>query len=141
MLMRLIYASETTRPLGPSDVEALLTHARRNNARRDLTGMLLFDSRHFLQVLEGGRRVVSDLYSKLAQDPRHQNLLLLACEAIEQRRFNDWDMGFAAADAAHAAVYRRHSAAGKLDPSLLSGSTALALLSDFAREEVSAAAA
>ncbi len=139
MLMRLIYASEATRPLGPSDVEALLAHARRNNARRDITGMLLFDSRHFLQVLEGGRRVLSDLYTALAHDPRHRNLLLLGCEAIEQRRFNDWDMGFAAADASRAQLYRRYSAAGQLDPSLLNGTTALALLADFARQELAAA--
>ena len=133
MLTRLIYASEISAPLSPAAVQDLLAHARRNNDRRDITGMLVFNSRHFLQVLEGERQRLSDLYTRLVQDTRHQRLLLLGCESIGERLFADWHMGFAAVDAASAALYRRFSAVGHLDPQSLSGPAALALLLEFSR--------
>jgi hypothetical protein len=133
MLTRLIYASETSAPLAPAAVQELLAHARRNNDRRDITGMLVFNSRHFLQVLEGDRQRLSDLYGRLVQDTRHQRLLLLSCEAIGERLFADWHMGFAAVDAASAALYRRFSVVGRLDPQSLTAPAAVALLLEFSR--------
>jgi hypothetical protein len=137
MLTRLIYASETSAPLAPAAVQELLDNARRNNERRDITGMLVFNSRHFLQVLEGDRQDLSDLYARLVHDTRHRNLLLLGCEAIGERLFADWDMGFAAVDAVSAALYRRFSVVGRLDPRALTGPAALALLLEFSRRGAS----
>ena len=99
----------------------------------DITGMLVFNSRHFLQVLEGERQRLSDLYTRLVQDTRHHLLLLLGSETLGERLFADWPMGFAAGDAVSAALYRRFSAVGHFDPSALSGPAALGLLLEFSR--------
>ena len=40
MLIRLIYASESTQPHTPASVQALVDHARHANARRQVTGVL-----------------------------------------------------------------------------------------------------
>jgi hypothetical protein len=131
MLSRLIYSSECARPLNPQDVQAILDTARRNNRQRDLTGMLVFNSTHFLQAVEGGRQALSDLYARLVGDSRHHRLQLMAFEPIAQRAFGDWEMGFAASDAVHAPIYLRHTASRQLDPRGLSGAAAMALLADF----------
>jgi len=140
MLSRLIYTSECARPLDSDDIQALLDAARRKNRRRDLTGMLVFNSTHFLQVVEGDRERLSELYADLVRDPRHQHLLMLGVEPIARRTFVDWDMGFAASDAVHAPIYLRHTAHRTLEPRGLDGPAALALLTDFSQQAAPAAA-
>lgn len=131
MLIRLIYASETAATMGPAEVESLLADARRKNHLHDITGLLVFDSRHFLQVLEGGRQAISDLYGRLAQDPRHQRILLLQAEPIGQRSFVGWSMGFVAADALGRTKMLRHGSSSQFNPFQMTASAALALLTEL----------
>lgn len=133
MLARLIYASEAATSQMPDSVEALLDHARRNNRLRDITGMLAFDSRYFLQAVEGGRQPLSDLYARLVQDPRHRRLMILSFETVLRRSFSDWTMGFAGADASRRGLYMLHGTSGQFEPYSLSGPAALALLTALGR--------
>ncbi|MBX9715810.1 MAG: BLUF domain-containing protein, partial [Burkholderiaceae bacterium] len=133
MLSRLIYASEVTDPLNPSDIQALLEHARRCNRLRDITGMLAFDSRYFLQAVEGGRQSLSDLYGRLVTDGRHRRLKMLGLEAVPERLFTSWSMGFASAGANCRSLYLRHGTTGQFEPHVLSSPAALALLIDLAK--------
>jgi hypothetical protein len=134
MLYRLIYASEAADDLTPDSVQTLLDNARRRNRLRDISGMLVFDSRYFLQVIEGDRQVLSDLYGKLVQDTRHQRLLLIGFEPIVHRTFSDWSMGFAAADAQRRRLYLRHSPSARFEPHSLNATSALALLTELSHE-------
>ena len=113
-------------------MQDLLSNGRRNNDRREITGMTVFNSRHFLQVLEGDRQRPSDLYGRLVQDKRHQRLLR-GCEAVADRRFADRHMGFAAADASHAALRRRFGSVGQFDPQASIAPAARGLLRGFSR--------
>jgi hypothetical protein len=54
-LVRLIYASTVADTFKPTDIECILTTARKKNKQHGLTGMLCFNSRYFLQCLEGSR--------------------------------------------------------------------------------------
>lgn len=141
MLTRLIYASETAAPLDPATLTALLSQARRNNGVRDITGHLLFDSHFFLQVLEGERQILSDLYGRLVTDPRHQRLSILGCETVNARQFGRWAMGFTAADATGRSLYLRHGPTSRFEPYRLSAGAALALLLDARAESAEACAA
>jgi Sensors of blue-light using FAD len=128
MLTRLIYASEASEPLQASGIEDMLRTARAKNRLRDITGLLLFDHRCFLQALEGDRQHLSDLYGSLVRDPRHRRLLLLQCVPVDERQFTDWSMGFAPADAVHQRLLLRHTASSQFDPYRLTASTAWSLL-------------
>ncbi|NDG41824.1 MAG: BLUF domain-containing protein [Betaproteobacteria bacterium] len=133
MLSRLIYASEATEALNPEKVETLLAQARCHNEQRDITGMLIFNSRCFLQVLEGEREPLSDLYGRLTHDTRHRRLLLLGFESIGERLFPGWSMGFAAADASHRTEYLRFGDTSQFDPYRLTAPAALGLLTNWRR--------
>ena len=141
MLSRLIYASEVAQGLSPEGLQALLTTARQCNRLHDVSGMLVFDSRCFLQAVEGSREALSQLYSNLVRDPRHSRLLLLTFEPIDKRAFSDWTMGFAAADASHKRLYLRHGPSARFDPYQLKASGALALLMGLSAEVEQEAAA
>jgi hypothetical protein len=120
--------------LSPEGLQALLTTARRCNRLHDVSGMMAFDSRYFLQAVEGSREALSQLYSNLVRDPRHKRLVLLSFESIEQRSFSDWTMGFAAADASRRRLYLRHGPSARFDPYQLKASGALALLMGLSAE-------
>lgn len=93
---QLIYQSQSLVPFTPLDLECLLLKARAFNQQSDITGLLLYtpDGR-FLQVLEGKREAVRNLYFQhIALDPRHHNCLVLGEGSSESRTFSDWSMAF-----------------------------------------------
>lgn len=93
-LIQLVYASAATTRFGSEDLNELLALARNNNASLSVSGILLFHDGTFFQVLEGIREDVETLYNKIELDPRHDNVLLLANNEIQERNFGDWSMGF-----------------------------------------------
>lgn len=93
-LISLLYASAATVPFNQADLEALLQKSRANNAALGITGLLLYRGGNFLQLLEGPPAAVRSLFTKIAQDPRHQGVTLLLEETIAARQFSDWSMGF-----------------------------------------------
>ncbi len=139
MLTRLIYASEASAAFGPGQLEALLDAARRANARRELTGLLAFDHRAFLQVLEGDGERVSEVFCRIAADPRHRRVVILESRAVDERLFGDWSMGFAAVDALGAAMFRRFGARAAFEPHALGAASALGLLCALAARACGAA--
>jgi hypothetical protein len=132
MLTRLIYASEPTDALTPSAVQHIVDGARSNNARQHLSGLLAFDSRFFLQVLEGDRAALSALFGRIAADPRHRRIELLEVTPVHERRFAHWSMGFAAADAAHGELFLRFGGSPRFEPYALTAAGALGLLEAMA---------
>lgn len=95
-LIHCIYASAATASLGPRALRALLSRARENNGRLEVTGVLLYVDGSFLQVLEGETEVVDELFLQIAGDPRHHNVTEIIREPIARRAFPDWSMGYAA---------------------------------------------
>ena len=132
MLTRLTYASKTAEALNPASLQALLDHARAANERRNITGMLAFDSRWFLQVLAGDRHVVNEVFSRIAADPRHRRVELREVAATEERRFARWSVAFAAADAPHRDLFLRWGKEPNFNPCEMTAPGALALLSALA---------
>lgn len=98
MPFQLCYASTTTREMQRQDLLELLTYARKHNATIGVTGLLLFQGRHFLQVLEGDGETVRGLFKHICADPRHNNIALLFEELVSERQYRDWSMGFQALD-------------------------------------------
>ena len=93
-VFQLGYASAASRPFSDDELIELLAKARANNQRLGVTGMLLYHEGSFLQVLEGRRKTVEALYEVIAADPRHTDAMLLFRQDDDQRRFEDWTMGF-----------------------------------------------
>lgn len=95
-LVRLIYISETNFPIGEAQDKKLfrgiLDASARHNPERGVTGLLLFDWDHFVQILEGDRGRVSELFLTIARDPRHKKVTLVDFRPIEERCFPRWAM-------------------------------------------------
>jgi hypothetical protein len=131
MLIRLVYVSTALDSVDLNEFKRILQTAQTNNTRRDLTGMLAFNSKVFLQALEGSREAVNDLYAKLMRDPRHFNIMLLKYEPIEMRHWSQWSMGFAAPNAENRALFLKYSSQSVFNPYSMTGDNAERLLMEL----------
>ena len=97
-LFHLVYCSASTEAeFSPPKLMTLLAECRRKNAAVGVTGMLLYQSGSFFQVLEGDEDTLLELYEHISADRRHGKARKLIFEAIDQRDFSDWTMAYPAA--------------------------------------------
>lgn len=95
-LRSLTYMSNAVRVPTQAEIEHLLSRARLRNRREQVTGLLLYDSGSFLQVIEGPHDGVQRVYAAILADPLHHNVLELLYDGISQREFPDWSMAYRA---------------------------------------------
>lgn len=93
-LTLLCYTSIASHLMSHDELIALLEQSREGNAKRNVTGMLLYMDGYFFQVLEGEKAVVDQLYDKIGSDKRHLHVIKLIEEPLEKRSFNKWTMGY-----------------------------------------------
>lgn len=93
-MRELVYISAAKRRCDPPELASILEVARKNNARLGVTGILLYEDGSFIQVLEGDRPVVQELFDKIARDPRHDRVSVLGDRAVDTRSFGEWTMGY-----------------------------------------------
>jgi len=91
-LKSLTYTSLARLDLGPDDLAAIHRAARELNALDGITGLLVFNGTHFLQIVEGSAPAIDDLLGRLRRDTRHTGLEVRDERSIEARSFPDWSM-------------------------------------------------
>ena len=131
MLVRLMYASRAADSVGHDELSAIIKRSQTHNAEIGVTGVLCFSGGVFLQALEGGRSVVNALYNRIAQDPRHRDVVLLNYDEVSERRFAGWSMGSVSLARMNPAVLLKYSETAVLDPYAVSGKASLALFDDL----------
>ena len=93
-LKRVVYVSEKT-DVSDTTLKDIIASSKKNNPEEDVTGCLLSGSNSFLQLLEGPSNFTDRLYSKISTDNRHENVITLCDEKIDERLFLSWSMKLA----------------------------------------------
>ena len=131
MLIRLLYASRAADANRAAMIDSIMQQSKLHNPERGITGILCYGGDIFMQVLEGGRKEVNDLYTHILRDTRHKDVVILHYEEITERRFSGWTMGQVNLDKINPSVLLRYSARPALDPYAVSGSVSMALLEEL----------
>ena len=99
MIVELLYCSVSVAPqITDVDLEHILASARRRNLEEGITGMLLYYRGGFVQILEGSKESVENIYEKfIGPDLKHTALNKVHQNTISHRSFSQWSMGFAGA--------------------------------------------
>ncbi len=99
MLVELLYCSVSVpSQLTHVDLDHILASARRRNVAEKITGLLLYYRGVFVQILEGEKESVFNIYEKfIGTDPRHTALNKVHQNTISHRSFSEWSMGFVGA--------------------------------------------
>ena len=84
------YVSRASMPVDSIELAILEDEARTNNVLADITGLLVFDSGCFVQVLEGPAGAVDATLARIRRDMRHEDLELVLDTPISARSFGRW---------------------------------------------------
>ena len=131
MLVRLLYASRPVAPLTTAVVDSILAQSRAHNPRLGITGVLCYSQDLFLQVLEGSRDAVCELYNTIVRDERHYHVRILSYEEIAERRFGNWTMGHVDVTTVNPSLLLKYAELPVLNPFSCSGKASLALLDEL----------
>ncbi len=131
MLVRCLYASRAAVPLVAPVIDSILEKSRMNNPRQGITGILCFFDDIFIQLLEGGRDEVCELFNAIIRDDRHLNVRMLSYEEISERRFGSWTMGQVNIAKVNPTLLLKYSEKAVLNPFGCSGRATMALLEEL----------
>jgi hypothetical protein len=93
-LYQIMYISSAQGSVTADQCASIARAAAVRNRLVDVTGLLLFNSRRFIQVLEGPQLAVESVYDRILQDDRHRGVVKLREAAIDSREFGDWGMAY-----------------------------------------------
>ena len=89
----LSYYSQSVGPMDHAELQELLQRARDSNRRQDISGIPIYNSGCFLQLIEGEMEKVDLLYDKIFTDPRHRDVQLIFRQFSAERIFKkNWYM-------------------------------------------------
>ena len=91
-LTSLTYTSLARLDLQTTDLEDIHRTAREQNALDGITGLLVFNGTHFLQIIEGSETAIEELVERLRRDPRHTGFEIRDRQKVDARSFPDWSM-------------------------------------------------
>ncbi len=93
MLYQLIYTSYATETLTPPVLNEIAESSRVYNRDNGITGVMLYHDGSILQVLEGKKEAVEALFTKIENDNRHIQIMVLMKRVSESREFKGWRVG------------------------------------------------
>ncbi len=92
MLSTLSYISRKSPTFAPDRIPQMAAQSRDRNIMAGVTGVLVFDGHSFFQTLEGELGSISEMFHRILQDWRHQDVVPFGVSQIEARRFPDWQL-------------------------------------------------
>jgi hypothetical protein len=95
---QLLYVSAASKPMSLLELQSMVNRANRNNSSLNITGLLLYSAGNFMQLIEGDRARVIQLFEKIEHDTRHTKIELLHLAQAPGRLFDKWSMGLLCLD-------------------------------------------
>lgn len=86
-MYQLVYSSFVQKHVSKESIAKLLLQSQANNLKNNVTGCIVFHGNEFIQLLEGRKEDVQNLYTKIVKDPRHRHVTSLYKQAITARFF------------------------------------------------------
>ena len=93
-MYQLNYYSKSNPTLNQNDLEKILETAVAANAEKGISGCLIYHNECFVQILEGEKRDVLEIFEKIKLDDRHHSVNLLWENYVNERFFKKWNMAF-----------------------------------------------
>ena len=128
MLVRILYASRAVGPQTSTVTASILAVAQEHNRRNGITGILCQGQGLYLQVIEGERSAINQLYARIQRDRRHNHVEMLSFAEIADRRFPDWSMAHVDLSDMDPMIQMKHP---EFDPYSATGAFVMALVDEL----------
>lgn len=94
MYYYLLYFGIARKQFTDDDFNSLLEQARSRNDSLDITGKLLHCEGTFMQLLEGKKENVEEVYQSITKDDRLIAIKIITTGGTDERYYKDWSMAF-----------------------------------------------
>lgn len=96
ILMRyaISYVSTASNYVTKAEIDTLLKDCVTSNKENNIAGILLYSDGNFLQVLEGEKEKVTQLYENIQADDRHHGVLKILGREISEVLYEGYDSNF-----------------------------------------------
>ena len=91
-VLSLVYVSTASRPLSRQAVEDIAERAAVDNRKCGITGLLAYNARNFMQLLEGEHDDVHAVMRRIEDDVRHSSIIYIRRDSRATRECPDWSM-------------------------------------------------
>ncbi len=92
VMKELLYTSSVIQGFTSDMLDAIEQKSVHNNLQDAITGVLFYDGKSFMQIIEGPEQKIDRLYDKILMDDRHNQITLLHTSYIDKRSFTDWSL-------------------------------------------------
>jgi len=93
-IYQLLYLSSAKPELTEEALLKILSESQQRNAAINITGLLLHSDGNIIQVIEGEKDPVEQLFAKIERDARHHHVIVLSRKMVTKRDFPEYKMGF-----------------------------------------------
>lgn len=93
-MYQLNYRSQARAGFETEDLDELLSKASSANSALNISGCLIYHNGFFVQILEGNKEDVVQLFEKIVKDRRHHNVKILSENFVEKAFFSEWNMAY-----------------------------------------------
>lgn len=131
ILTQMIYASKIREGLKDRDIEHILEKSRVHNTRDEITGILCFHRKFFVQALEGERSHVNQTFKRISLDKRHSDVIIISYRQIDIRSFSKWSMAYVPECHITKDLLLKYSVKSTFNPYILSDTSAIGLLTEM----------
>ncbi|RDK84200.1 BLUF domain-containing protein [Marinirhabdus gelatinilytica] len=95
MTYTVCYVSKATEGLGETEIEDVFATTLKNNAEKNIYGILLYGMGNFFQVLEGNKKTVESLYEQeIKNDTRHYDVFEIMRKTTQGPIFSSYSSVF-----------------------------------------------
>jgi len=93
MLKRIHYISSFVKDMSVDEIKEISSQAAKNNAEKDITGVLMAKGGVFFQIIEGPEENIDRLFTNILKDIRHEKIITLGIQVGDLKRlFPNWHM-------------------------------------------------
>ena len=94
MLYFILYSSHSKKQFTIQELSGLWKKFVKNNISLGVTGILIHLNDRFIQLLEGEKTIVEELYEKIVKDERHNDVTQLLKGTLKKRNYENCLMGY-----------------------------------------------
>lgn len=93
LVMQLVYTSDLSEDTSDAEIFQMIRKAQKYNIAHEISGFLISDSKHLVQLIEGAEDQVNTLFHKIKMDIRHHNVQIKFQDQTDIRTMPFFGMG------------------------------------------------
>ena len=113
--LQLVYVSDANPDLSGEEIIEILKVSQEKNHAKQISGLLLYQDSHFMQLIEGEEATVLALFEKIAEDKRHRNVVVVGRFAADKPSMPTWAMAYFSPENTEDSARKHHFAMSRQD--------------------------